>query len=126
MKKEDWDMSTVVHVEIPADDVGRAQKFYSELFGWEIKQLPGMDYWLFTMDRVKPMGGGMMKRHHPGQTITNYFDVSSVDDFSAKVERLAGKVIVRKTAVPQMGYFAVCLDTENNAFGLWEESKDAK
>jgi uncharacterized protein len=26
--------------------------------------------------------------------------------------------------VPGMGYFAICLDTENNAFGLWEE--DAK
>jgi len=25
-----------------------------------------------------------------------------------------------KTAVPQMGYFAVCQDPEGNPFGLWE------
>jgi hypothetical protein len=25
-----------------------------------------------------------------------------------------------KMAVPQMGYLAVCLGTENNAFGIWE------
>lgn len=120
--------TTVVHIEIPADDVGRVQKFYSELFGWEIKQIPGMDYWLFTVEteKVKPMGGGIMKRQHPEQGITNYFDVPSVDAFSSKVESLGGKVIVRKTAVPEMGYFAVCLDTENNAFGLWEENKSAK
>ncbi len=119
-------MSTIVHVEIPADDIGRAQKFYSELFGWEIKQIPGMDYWLFTMEGAKKTGGGMMKRQHPQQPITNYFDVPSVDEYSAKVEKLGGKVMVRKTAVPGMGYFSVCLDTENNAFGLWEDNKDAK
>jgi len=25
-----------------------------------------------------------------------------------------------KTAVPQMGYFAVCQDPENNTFALWK------
>jgi predicted enzyme related to lactoylglutathione lyase len=25
-----------------------------------------------------------------------------------------------------MGYFAVCQDTEGNAFGLWESDADAK
>jgi len=27
--------------------------------------------------------------------------------------------------VPQMGYFAVCQDTEGNAFGLWESDPAA-
>ncbi len=39
---------------------------------------------------------------------------------------LGGKVHVQKTAVPQMGYFAICEDTEKNVFGLWERSDDAK
>jgi len=25
-----------------------------------------------------------------------------------------------------MGYFAVCLDTENNSFGIWETDANAK
>jgi len=25
-----------------------------------------------------------------------------------------------------MGYFAVCLDTENNTFGIWETNQNAK
>jgi hypothetical protein len=25
-----------------------------------------------------------------------------------------------------MGYFAICLDTENNAFGIWETNEKAK
>jgi hypothetical protein len=25
-----------------------------------------------------------------------------------------------------MGYFAVCMDTENNSFGIWETDSNAK
>jgi len=31
-------MNSVVHFEIPADDVERAKKFYSENFGWKLIQ----------------------------------------------------------------------------------------
>ncbi len=27
-------MPTIGHFEIPADDTGRAQKFYKDIFGW--------------------------------------------------------------------------------------------
>ena len=45
----------------------------------------------------KAIGGGMMKRQSPQQQgITNYFDVKSVQEYSAKVEQLGGKVISPK------------------------------
>ena len=44
----------------------------------------------------------------------------------AKVEKLGGKIRMPKTAVAGMGCFAVCPDTENNAFGLWETNSKAK
>ena len=119
-------MSTVVHFEIPADDLGRAKNFYSTLFGWEINQVPEMEYWMITTSGEKAIGGGMMNRQDPHQQITNYIDVSSVDEYAAKIEKLGGKIVVPKMAVPGMGYYAVCLDTENNAFGLWEDDKNAK
>jgi len=28
-------MSTLIHFEIPADDLGRSKKFYSDMFGWK-------------------------------------------------------------------------------------------
>lgn len=34
--------------------------------------------------------------------------------------------MVPKTAVLGMGYFVICLDTENNVFGLWEMDMGAK
>jgi predicted enzyme related to lactoylglutathione lyase len=110
-------MSSIVHFEIPAEDLQRAKTFYSKLFGWKIESVQGMDYMLID---TYGMGGGMMKRMHPGQQITDYIGVPSVDEYSAKVEKLGGKIIVPKTAIPGMGYFVICMDTENNTFGIFE------
>ena len=126
-------MPTIVHFEVPADDVERSRKFYSDLFGWKMEKWPGMEsgmeYWIInTTDNEggKAVGGGMMKRQNPQQGITNFIDVTSVDEYSAKVQSLGGKIVAPKQAVPTMGFFAVCLDTENNTFGIWETNQNAK
>ena len=117
-------MSSIVHFEIPADDIQRAKAFYSNLFGWNIVGIQGMDYMM--IDTYGAPGGGMMKRMHPYLHITSYIGVPSVDEYAAKVEKLGGKIIVPKSAVPGMGYFIICMDTENNAFGIWETNPTAK
>jgi uncharacterized protein len=68
---------------------------------------------------------GMSKRAMPQQQITNFIDVKSVDECSFKAERLGGKVVVPKTVVPGMGYYAVCVDSENNSFGILESNENA-
>jgi uncharacterized protein len=72
-----------------------------------------MDYWIISTTDSKgnkaSIGGGMMTRQGPHhQHITNFLDVNSVDESSSKIEKLGGKVVVSKMAVPGMGYFAVC------------------
>ena len=40
--------NTLVHFEIPADNVPALQTFYTGLFDWKIEKYPmagGMDYW---------------------------------------------------------------------------------
>ncbi len=120
--------ASLVWFEIPADNVERAKKFYRALFGWKIDKLPGdMEYWhLDTGGADASPDGGLMLRKHPQQVITNYIMVDSVARAAARVKKLGGKICVPKTAVPQMGYFAVCLDTENNQFALWERADSAK
>jgi predicted enzyme related to lactoylglutathione lyase len=126
------DMPTIIHFEIPADDVERSKKFYSELFGWSFEKLPkentpeGIEYrTIATKDEKGNNGvnGGMIKRIMPEQQgITNYVYVKSVDDYTNKVEQLGGKIKVPKSPIPNMGYFAVCSDTENNTFGVVEST----
>jgi uncharacterized protein len=138
-------MATIVHFEIPANDIGRAKKFYNDLFGWKIEKWPGtednssqltspvtgqsIEYWMVitTDDKGnKALGGGMMKRQMPEHQVTNYIGVESIDEYSSKVKELGGKVVAPKHAVPGMGYFALCIDTENNSFAIWESNENAK
>lgn len=123
-------MPTIVHFDIPADNPERAKKFYEDLFDWKIELFPGpMQYYLIEttdLNGKNGVGGGMAKRVRPGQKTVNFIGVSSVDEYIAKVEKLGGKVIEPKTAIPERGYLAVCLDTENNTFGLWEIKENAK
>jgi predicted enzyme related to lactoylglutathione lyase len=126
---EDKYMATIVHFEIPSDNIERSKKFYHELFGWKIDKWSGsdstMEYWMITTtdDKGKEaLHGGMMKRQNPQQGITNFIGVDSIDDYSSKAQQLGGKIVVPKTPVSGMGFFAVCLDTENNRFAIWESA----
>jgi hypothetical protein len=120
--------SSLVWFEIPADDTGRAKKFYSKLFGWEMNPLPHMaDYWhIDTGGADASPDGGLMKRMHTTQSITTYIAVPSVTKFVAKIEKLGGSICKPKTTVPGMGHFAICQDTEKNTFAIWERNAKAK
>ena len=122
-------MSRVVHFEIPADDPGRAVKFYTKVFGWKINKWEGgMDYWLVTTgDRSTPgIDGAIMQRSEMARTVVNSIDVLSVDDFIRKVTKNGGKVVTPKTPIPGIGYFAYCKDTEGNMFGILQPDMSVK
>ncbi len=131
-------MPTIVHFEIPSDNLERTKKFYTELFGWKMEKMPGAgqrEYWMFSTtsndkadsdsksisgSEQRMVGGGMMERQMPQEPIMIYIGVDSVAEYSNNVERLGGKVIKQKTEVPGYGWFAICTDTDNNGFALWE------
>lgn len=122
-------MPTIVHFDVPAEDIERGRKFYTELFGWTFQSFPEMQYDLITttnLDGTPGVGGGMGKRMDPSQRMMNYFGVPSIEAAMKKVKSLGGKLISEKMAVPGMGYLANCMDTEGNMFGLWEEDAKAK
>lgn len=119
---------SIVWFGIPADNTKRVKKFYGDLFGWKIERAPGVqEFWhIDTGGGNDTPDGGIKKREQPQEPVVNYVSVDSVTEFSKKIERLGGKICMAKTAVPQMGYFAVCQDTEGNAFGLWESDANSK
>ena len=121
-------MPTIVHFDVPAEDIERAKKFYSTLLGWKFESFPEMQYNLITttnLDGTPGVGGGMGKRMEPSQRMMNYFGVPSIDAAMKQVKSLGGKILTEKMAVPRMGYLVNCVDTEGNAFGLWEEDTKA-
>jgi predicted enzyme related to lactoylglutathione lyase len=123
----------VVHFEIPADDVARAQHFYGEAFGWQLNEMPEMGY---TLVMTTPSGdsgplepgainGGMMKRqgHFTAPVIT--IEVDDIDEALTQVEKLGGKTATGKQSVGDMGFTGYFHDTEGNLIGLWQSASPA-
>ena len=121
-------MPRVSWFHIPTDDPARAQKFYKKVFDWKFEKWDGpMDYWMATTGKEEPgIDGGLSKRM-PGQMgMTNTITVPSVDKFSKKIIENGGQMIVPKMAILKIGWFAQCMDTENNIFGIIEMDEKAE
>ena len=126
----------IVHFEIPANDVERAKKFYSKIFGWEIEKFDMKNedsYWIVKTTEVdekqmpkKPgtINGGLMKRKNPKQPFMNYIHVENIDEKLKIIKENKGIICMPKTEIGQgMGWIAAFQDTEGNLMGLHEMPK---
>jgi predicted enzyme related to lactoylglutathione lyase len=122
-------MPRPVHFDFPADDPERAIQFYSDVFGWKFEKWEGpMEYWLITTGpREEPgVNGGMGRRGDPDMGVVNTIDVPSVDEYVEKITAAGGKVLQPKMAIPGVGWYATCQDTEGNAFGIMQDDPSVK
>jgi predicted enzyme related to lactoylglutathione lyase len=118
----------VVHFEIPADDIDRARRFYTEAFGWQLQPLPEMNYTMVTTTPTGESGptepgainGGMLRRESPISAPVIVIDVPDIDEALAKVEQLGGKTAIGRQAVGDMGFSGYFHDSEGNLVGLWQ------
>jgi predicted enzyme related to lactoylglutathione lyase len=121
----------VIHFEVPADDVERAQRFYSDAFGWQMTPVPEMSYTLVQTGPTSPEGrpsepgvinGGMMARGGPATAPVITIMVDDIDAALATVEQHGGKTAVGRQAVGDMGFAAYFVDPEGNTMGLWQNA----
>ena len=115
-------MSKVIWFEIPADDPGRAAKFYKDVFGWKIEKWDGpFDYWLITTGEDKEPGiNGAIMTKEMGNMVRDTIGVDSYDDFAKKIEKEGGKMLSEKMEIPNMGFMGSFQDTEGNIFAIME------
>ena len=140
-------MNRVVHFEIMADDVDRAQKFYEQVFGWKF-QVMGEEYGGYRVISTGPgpddmakgvkmedvgINGGMMKRNAPlpedGKSPNAFTCIIGVDDIDAyikKADAAGAKPQTDKTDVPGVGKLRYYKDTEGNIFGIIQPVMPAK
>ncbi len=132
-------MNRITHFEIQADDLDRAKKFYTDVFGWSIEKWenPGMEYWMVMTaekDSKEPgINGGLLRRPTktpPQECGTNAFtctvQVENFDEIAKKIDASGGKVAMPKFAIPNMAWQGYFLDTEGNIFGVHQTDANAK
>jgi len=122
-------MANIGHFMIPADDVGRAKRFYHTLLGWKIEPtktpldpaaLAELQYHDISTGAAQAgtlNSGGLYKRHMQ-EPILNFVLVDDIDTVLAKVENLGGKVLMPKTEIKGVGLNAMIQDSEGNILGI--------
>ena len=110
-----------VHVELQTQDLGKAKKFYQELFSWKLQDIPEMGYTM--IQAAEGPGGGMMKNPVQGAPShwLAYVRVDNVTASTKKAKSLGAKVVKDVTEVPGHGWFSVIVDPAGAAVGLWQE-----
>lgn len=108
----------IIHVEFSSKDHLASAKFYSELFGWEVIQIPEMNYATFTTG--EGVGGGFnpVSDQYPAGRVIPYIATDDVPATLTKAENLGGKIIVPKTEIPGVGWFGMFSDLSGNLVGL--------
>lgn len=108
----------IIHVELSCHDREQAGEFYRSIFGWEIQQMPEMNYATFSTG--EGVGGGLnpVQESYPAGLVTFYVYTDDVDATLAKVKELGGEIVVPKMEIPGVGWFGFFKDPTGNQIGI--------
>jgi len=122
-------VKTIVHFEIPANDVENLSKFYADVFGWKFdkQQMSDMEYWTITTGpRGKAVFGGMYKRTGATDTPRNYIAVDKIDKAIETFMGAGGREVVPKAEIPTIGWSFIGADPEGNLIALFQATPPPK
>jgi len=118
----------VTWFELPADDLERASKFYSEIFGWKTPDMGMGDGSLLAQtaqsgEDMQPLEKGTINGSIAlrSETFNKPHIVITVDDLDMKIKKVisaGGKVVQERQEVDGMMAFAIVSDTEGNNVGI--------
>jgi len=114
----------IAWVEIPSADFERAVKFYSSVFKLDLTAIDcgnGEKMACFPTEEGAIVHSPYAKPSENG-AIVSFTVPDSIEATITRIEQKNGKVVIPKTKIEAegRGYFAVCMDSENNKIGLYE------
>jgi uncharacterized protein len=113
----------VAFFEIISTEPERAQKFYGELFGWQVAADPAMGGYALveTGAGEGAIGGGIGPASTPAEAgVKIYMRVDDLDAYLDRAEKLGGQRLIPPTDLPgDYGRFAIFADPDGNPVGLW-------
>ncbi len=107
----------IVHFEIASTDQEKADKFYSDLFEWNVETMqPPMEYKYIQTGEGHPTGGIVPADGEMGKEgdVMLYVSTDDVDASLAKAESLGGAILTPKFEIPTVGWMGVIGDPTGN------------
>lgn len=111
----------ICYLEIPANRAEDSARFYSDIFGWKVRERGDGN---LAFDDTGAVSGTWVKERDrtPDERTRTYIMVDSIADALTKIVAGGGKILTpRKDIGPNMGAFAIFADPVGNEFGLYEE-----
>jgi len=113
------------HIGIPTTDFKKAKRFFGKVFGWTFQDLPEIKYVLFRAGS-QPNGGFYLVKKMPKKGQVNlYIEVEDIDSKLKEIRKARGKVMVKKTPIVDMGWFAVFATPDGCYLSLWQSAPAA-
>lgn len=124
-------MNSIVHFEIPSDDLEKSKEFYAKAFDWNIREDKMPDGSAYVSAETAPTGedllpkepgainGALIKRDDKLKSPVITVDVESINEVIEKVEKAGGKVVIPKATMEGVGEYAYVADPAGNVIGLW-------
>jgi len=107
----------VVHFEILGKDATALQKFYADLFGWNIDASNPMQYGMVAAGEGG-IGGGVGPTMDGATNVTVYVQVDDLQAALDQAEKLGAKTVMPPMDVPGGPSIAQFTDPEGNKVGL--------
>ena len=113
----------ISHIEIPADDLDRAKRFYSAVAGWQFQPMDGFpDYELFSTG--EGTGGAIGARGtSTGSTIRIFITVPDLEAARDAATANGGALVEDIGEVPGQGRYVIVRDPEGSEIALWQNAE---
>jgi predicted enzyme related to lactoylglutathione lyase len=108
----------VVHWEIVGADWQQLQKFYGDLFGWNVDVNEEFQYGMVTPEEGRGIPGGIGGEMGGGKRVSIYVEVDDPQAYLDKAEQMGGKTLMPPTQIMPDLTIAMFADPEGNVTGL--------
>ncbi|NEW41954.1 VOC family protein [Nocardia cyriacigeorgica] len=118
-----WPEGTPCWVDSQVDDMARARRFYADLFGWEITDMPQeAGGYLIALRNGRPAAGiGPKPAGMPMPSVwTTYIAADDADAVAARVGAAGGTVVMPPFDVLDVGRMFIASDPTGGVFGVWQ------
>jgi predicted enzyme related to lactoylglutathione lyase len=122
-ERDSYKLGTPCWVDLTTNDVAVANRFYQELFGWEIED-QGEEYGHYGMATLRGKTVAGIGPIQPGEAMpsvwSTYLATPNLDTTMAKVKDAGGTVVMPPMDIGEAGRMAVAADAAGAFVGFWQ------
>src|SRR5438445_527779 len=111
--------SPVVHFEINGPDDELIAKYYSELFGWHVQPVPGMEYATIDTHACAGINGGITANPMKEPGIAIWAESQDLQKYLDRAVELGGTEMMPPTKVNDEITIAIFMDPQRTVTGVY-------